>query len=174
MDALQASDPVLLVILILAVISDLRYMKISNRLIFVGIVLALAIRIWGNGWSDIGNFLWNISFPVIVLYLFYLVGAMGAGDIKLFSVVGGFFNFKELVLCMGISLVMGALFSLGKMIFSGTFFSGITEGVTYLSCYLKGGRETYRRDLAHKANLIHFSPAILAGAVLARLYFVFM
>lgn len=174
MDALRASDLVLLGILILAVILDFHSMKISNRLIFIGIILALAIQIWGNGLPNVAYVLWNISFPVIMLYLFYLVGAIGAGDVKLFSVIGGFFNFRELVLCMIASFALGALFSLGKMLYLGTFLRGIQRGLRYFRGLLKGEQGVYERDYRHKTNLIHFSMAILLGAVFAKVYFVLL
>jgi prepilin peptidase CpaA len=170
LDALQASDPVLFGILILAVILDFRYMKISNRLIFVGIVSGLAIHIWGYGWSGIGSILWNISFPVIVLYLFYLVRAVGAGDIKLFSVVGSFFNFKELVLCIAASFLIGALFSLCKLLHSGNLILGIREGTDYLRRLAAGEHAVYERDTVHGSNVIHFSLAVLIGAAAAKIY----
>lgn len=171
MDARNASDLVLLGILLLAVILDFRSMRISNRLIFIGLMLAMAIQIRENGLSHVFYVLGNISFPVIVLYLFYLTGAIGAGDVKLFSVVGGFFHFQELVLCMAASFVLGAVFSLAKMLHSGTFVSGIQSGMRYIRGLTKGERTAYGRDCRNGTNLIHFSPAILLGAVFARVYF---
>jgi prepilin peptidase CpaA len=170
LDALTASDLVLLGFLILAVIQDFYSMKISNRLIFVGIVSGLAIHIWGYGWSGIGTVLWNISFPVIVLYLFYLVRAVGAGDIKLLSVVGSFFNFKELVLCIAASFLIGALFSLLKLLYSGRLLPGIREGMGYLCSLASGEHAVYEKDTADGSNVIHFSLAILIGAALAKGY----
>ncbi len=174
MDALKASDLVLLGILVLAVILDFRSMKISNRLIFVGIVLALAIQIWGNGLLNVFYVLGNISFPVILLYLFYLIGAIGAGDVKLFSVIGGFFNFKELVLCIAASFVLGALFSLGKMLYYGSFFSGLHRGMVHIRDLVRGEHVVCERDYACRTNLIHFSLAILFGAVFAKAYFILL
>ena len=81
MSVQNACDLVLLAILGVAVVLDYRFLRISNRLILFGIVLAICLHLAVYGLEGIVSVLWNISFPVIVLYLFYLVGALGAGDI---------------------------------------------------------------------------------------------
>ena len=90
----------LLVILAAAVIQDFMYMKISNRLILMGVLFSLAFGFMTGGLKQIIFVLANVSFPVIVLYLLYLLGVLGAGDIKLFSIIGGFTNFRLLISCM--------------------------------------------------------------------------
>ncbi len=170
MDAGIASSLVLFVIVIIAVILDFKYMKISNRLILMGLILALAFFIVDRGLSDIIYVLWNISFPVIVLYFLFLLGVIGAGDIKLFSVIGGFINFKELIYCMVFSFVIGAAWSLGKMLYCRTFFVSMDSGRRYFWGLLQGNRMRYPRDTKNPKNLIHFSVAILLGLLMAKVY----
>lgn len=170
MDAEVASSLVLLIILILAVISDIRYMKISNRLIFMGLILALTFSIVHNGLSELAHVLWNISFPIIIFYFLYLLGVIGAGDIKLFSVIGGFVNFKELIWCMVFSFVIGAIWSLGKMLYLRTFFAGIRSASRYFGDILKGNIMRYPRSLENSKNLIPFSVAIFLGLLCAKFY----
>jgi prepilin peptidase CpaA len=171
LDAQLASNLVLLVILIAAVILDFKYMKISNRLILIGMILALVFCvIYGRRIPDVLYVLWNISFPVIVLYLFYLMGAIGAGDVKLFSVIGGFVNFKELVLCMICSFTIGAVISLGKMLICGTLWEGLHNGSAYFKGLIRGEHRRYGHGSKEKRNQIHFSLSILLGFLAAKLY----
>ena len=83
-----ASVLTLYAIIIVAVVQDFRNMRISNRLIIVGFIASLAFGIILGGMPRVVQILLNISFPVIMLYLLYLLGVLGAGDIKLFSVIG--------------------------------------------------------------------------------------
>lgn len=106
----------LLVILMIAVWSDIRTTKISNRLILVGLAAGLFFRIWGSGWAGVFTFLVNISIPVILLYLLFLKRALGAGDIKLFSVAGGFLGGKELLYLIAIAFVVAAIMSFLKIV----------------------------------------------------------
>ena len=109
-----ASMLTLYMILFTAVIQDFMCMKISNRLILMGLFCSIAFGISIGGVPQIIYILWNISFPVIILYLLYVLGILGAGDIKLFSVIGGFTNFKTLTDCILAALLVGRLFLLEK------------------------------------------------------------
>ena len=75
-------------------------MKISNRLIVCGLIWGLVLKIWGNGYVGILYFILNITIPVVLLFLLFQMHALGAGDIKLFSLVGGFLTTKQLFLVM--------------------------------------------------------------------------
>ena len=89
-----ASHLILYLLLIAAVIQDFDCMKVSNRLILTGLGGSLSFRLLGGESEQIIWFLPDIIIPVIVLYLLYLAGILGAADIKLFSVVSGFTNLK--------------------------------------------------------------------------------
>ncbi len=105
----------LLVILLTAAATDLTDGKISNRLIVFGMLSGLAFRIYGEGGAGILIFLVHISIPVILFYLLFQMRALGAGDIKLFSVIGSFVSVKELLFMMVCSLFMGAVLGTVKI-----------------------------------------------------------
>lgn len=105
------------VFVLIAVSMDVKHMRISNRLILIGLGMAFIQRLFCEGIQGVLTGICQISFPVIVLYLLFLLGALGAGDIKLFSVIGGFVNFKVLVWCMVYTFVAAAVISLGKVIY---------------------------------------------------------
>lgn len=169
MDAVTASNLLLLIFLGIAVVGDYKTMKISNRLILFGYVLVLANYFMQDTGKKFIYVLWNISFPVILLYLFYLIGAIGAGDIKLFSIVGGFLNFKELWECMLFSFVIAAIASLLKMLWDGTLFIQSREALYYFGELVRGQRKKYSWKTGKGGNLIHFAPAILAGYLMTQL-----
>ena len=122
---------------------DVREQRISNRLIVLGLFTGLLLRTWGDGSAGIICFLVNISIPVILLFLLFQLRALGAGDIKLFSVVGGFLETEQLFRVLILSFFAAALLGLGKMLYfkwSGT-------------------------KSAEEKTLIHFSIAILMGYI---------
>lgn len=85
------------------------------------------------------HFLVNISIPVILLFLLFQMRVIGAGDIKLFSMAGGFLSTKQLVYLMVTSFLVAAVVGVGKLVYIGT-----TSGF-------------FRK----RRTLIHFSTAIL-------------
>ena len=69
MDAIgAASDMVMYTIIIIAVIQDFCFMRISNRLILIGLAAGGFFRIFIGGPAAFVPFLWNVAVPVIVLY----------------------------------------------------------------------------------------------------------
>ncbi len=104
-------------LLVLAVMTDFRERRISNRLIAFGLFIGLILRILGEGSAGIVHFLVNISIPVILLFLLFQLRALGAGDIKLFSVVGGFLETRELLAVIAVAFLAASVIGLGKLLY---------------------------------------------------------
>ena len=155
---------VVYVLLLIAVSMDVRSMRISNRLILIGQMLSLIYRYICEGVGGVLTGLVLISLPVVLLYLLFLAGALGAGDIKLFSLIGGFVNIEKLIRCMVFAFLFGALFSFIKMLYLGTFFSSMKNVREYMYETLKGKRKAYQPE-SLKDGRIHFSIAILCGFI---------
>ena len=123
----------LLTHLTLAVVMDFGNGRISNRLIVSGLIWGLAFRLLGEGSAGAVHFLMNISIPVILL--------LGAGDIKLFSIAGGFLTLTQLCYLIPVAFVVGAVIGAGKIV-----YKKVTVGYAI-------GTKTF----------MHFSTAILIG-----------
>lgn len=104
-------------VVLTAIGMDLRDMRISNRLILSGIIIALVRRWFCGGLGEVFTGLFQISFPVILLYLLFLIGALGAGDIKLFSVIGGLVQFHTLLRTMVYAFLAAGLYSLAAVVY---------------------------------------------------------
>lgn len=152
---------VLITLLSVAVIQDMRSMKVSNRLILVGICAAIPLRIWSQGVGGIVWILPNIIIPVIVLYLFYLAGIMGAADIKLFSVVSGFTNLKYCIYSIVFAFTFAAIWSFARLIRQGKLGLGIVNGLVYFRKLFCGDFLEYDSE----CEKICFSLAVYIGVL---------
>ena len=83
---------VLVLLLLLAAVWDYYRGKIPNALVLIGCGYG-TIRLLLLG--EILRFIPGIVSPVIVLFPLYKIGVLGAGDIKLFSVLGFYFPFMD-------------------------------------------------------------------------------
>ena len=147
-----------LLLLVIAVITDMRAGRISNRLICLGIATGFFVQIWESGYWGLILSVLQIFFPVIVLH------ALGAGDIKLFSVIGSIWNLKVLCYCMFFSFVTGAIISLGKLLYQKNLFARLIYFFQYIGrCLGAKSILIYREQSEGNQNIIHFSVAILAG-----------
>ena len=139
-------------------------MRIRNWLILMGLAFSFVHRIISEGITGIFTGVILISFPVILLYPLFLARVLGAGDIKLFSVIGGFVNFKELIWCILFAFFFGAALSLLKMLSARVLLSGFHRGILYIRGLCKGILKAYEPDTGPYLR-IHFSIAILLGLI---------
>ena len=117
--------------------------RISNRLIVSGLMIGFVFRIMTEGITGVFFFVVNILIPVILLYLLFQMRALGAGDIKLFSMLGAYISTELLLRLMFLPFVIGALLGICKIIYQFAFLK-----------YELG-----------KLTQIHFSPAILIAYI---------
>ncbi len=147
-----------------AVVMDISSGKISNRLIFFGLVIGSFIQIIESGWIGIVVFLINISIPIILCYLLFLMRALGAGDIKLFSVIGSIWGMKVLFCTIVVSFLIAAGMSFIKLLYYHNLISRLYIFGNYIRQVMTEGKlSRYPVESQGKHHIIHFSIAILIG-----------
>ncbi len=157
-----------LTLLSVAAVMDVRCFQISNRLIVSGLFFGCFFQVLERGAGGIGVFLINVSIPVILFYLLFLIRALGAGDIKLFSMIGGIWGFQVLYTTIAVSFLVAALMSLGKILFHQNYISRLRILGNYLQETLASGKLLkYPQESQGKQHVIHFSVSILIGYAIA-------
>lgn len=124
---------ILLCILCMAVFFDFRYRKIPNLLIVIGILISITQWILHDPMRLINNQIPLIIIPIICLYFFFKIGAMGAGDIKLYCLLCFYLSLEQFLKVFFISFLISAIFSLAKMLYLGNIFNRFCYFMTYLS-----------------------------------------
>ena len=89
--------------------------KIPNAVIAVTMFLGVGWKFYGEGIVGIPVYLGNMFCVMCPLYLFYKIGVIGAGDVKLFGVTAGFLPFKKIFLFLFVSLLVAAVISICKL-----------------------------------------------------------
>ena len=113
---------VLTLLLLLATRADIRSRRIPNKLVLVGIVLGLVFNgllSSGNGFNSEmpGGLGWlaavkGLALGVAVLLPIYVLGAMGAGDVKLMGMVGAFLGPDDLIGAVVATFLAGGVIAL--------------------------------------------------------------
>lgn len=151
-------------LLMTAAATDITSGRISNRLICLGIGTGFAFQIWESGGRGLILSVIQMFIPVVVLFLLFLMRALGAGDIKLFSMIGSIWNLKILCCCMIFSFLTGAVLSLLKLLYQKNLFTRLKYFCRYVwNCLGTGHILVYDRHSDGKQNTIYFSTAVLAG-----------
>lgn len=126
MDALKAflelwvmllTDPrtvVLFFLLVCAAVIDVRSHRIPNRLVLAGLAFGLIYSAFVPFWGKHG-FLWALGGAAIgfgVLFPFWLLRMMGAGDVKLMAAVGSLLGLQSIPMALLASLATSSVFAI--------------------------------------------------------------
>lgn len=103
-------------ILMIAIITDFKNYKIPNTLIIVGLVVGSFLKGICNGPPGFFKTVSDALIVMVVLIPFFIIKALGAGDIKLFSVIAGYIGIKQTEKIVIIALILGAILGILKII----------------------------------------------------------
>lgn len=87
---------------------DIRYSKIPNPLILTGWIVGLALTGWQQGLKGMA---WSIAGILVIMaagFPLYWCKAIGAGDVKLLSVLAGIHGVKRSVLVFAVGIPLAA------------------------------------------------------------------
>jgi prepilin peptidase CpaA len=99
-------------ILVVAAISDLRLNKIPNLLTYPAMIMALTYHGVTNGLDGLIFSAAGLASGVALLIVPYLVGRMGAGDVKLMAAVGGILGARDAFVSFLFICVFGGIYAL--------------------------------------------------------------
>jgi prepilin peptidase CpaA len=157
--------------LIIATASDLRNRRIPNWLVFPFLVGGVLVSSLTHGWSGLGQSILGVLLAAFLLGVFYWLGAMGMGDLKLCAAIGAWIGPGQLLT----ALVMTGLAG-GVMAFAWAIRGGfLKEALTGASDLVFGLR---KRGLRPHASLVltnpharkmPYAPAIAIGTIFSFL-----
>jgi len=156
---------VLLVILSLAVWSDIRTYRIRNWLTALGLATGMLFQYQENGMYGLAIWGTGVLLPVVVFGILFALKMFGAGDVKLFSVVGAFLGSGSLWKIILLALLIGGVMSAGHMMVHDMTRDRLQYLANYISAYLKTGKVQpyYDKVRDGRKPVIHFSIAIFLG-----------
>lgn len=99
-----------------AVVEDLRSRTISNWTTLSAMLLGLGFHFASGGWAALGSALGGLLVGFFAFFVFYLLGGMGGGDIKLMAGFGAIVGGATKMVTVSIVVAMlGGLFALGAL-----------------------------------------------------------
>ncbi|USB34113.1 A24 family peptidase [Paenibacillus sp. YPG26] len=89
-----------------AFVTDIRYMKIPNKLTVPAMVAGVMYQLWAGGWVGLASGLKGAVIGFGIMLVLYWTRAVGGGDVKLFGGIGAW---------------MGTGFTLSSLVYSIVF-----------------------------------------------------
>lgn len=160
---------VLILLLLLSALADLKTDRIPNAFILLGVLIGISGSILSG--RELSEILTSVFLAFLLLYPLFRIGAFGAGDVKLFVMIGSFQTVGEFMAILVGAFVIGAGFSLMKLVAEKNGRERFYYFFSYLHEVLRTGHwKIYGEDLkqdyhTYCKNKIHFAVPILFSAV---------
>lgn len=132
----------------LATAEDLYQRRISNTTTAGAFLLGLAAQTALHGWKGAGNSLAGTFVGFLVFFIFFLMGGMGAGDIKLMAGFGAVLGAGQTLMAALLTAIVGALFAMAYLL-------------------ARKMRRQSQQPAAEAAEAIPYAPAITLGVLLS-------
>ena len=144
------------IIIMMAVIDDYRRFKVSNRIIIAGMVIGVVINMGSLMYGgDVRGYIYGGMAGFAIMYMVYIFGGVGAGDVKLLAVCGLLIGVTYIVRLICAAMVCGVL-------------TGVLENVGVI----KGRQGVCIRDNvlikqgSHTIHRFHYTYALCLGAAI--------
>lgn len=149
--------------------ADRRSGRIPNRLVLTGALAGLACQMLATGTSGAAAALGGLALGIALLLPFYLIGAMGAGDVKLMGMVGVFLGPSGVLSAAVLTFFAGGVLAIVVALRSGTLGRALANVRTMLFGSLVAASATRRVEIVSpvaSAGRLPYGVAIAAGTLL--------
>jgi prepilin peptidase CpaA len=139
-----------------ASVEDVAKRRISNWIPVAAALAGFVIHVYGNGWKGALSAALGLVAGFLVFLIFYLLGGMGGGDVKLMAGFGAI---------VGIERLLAAAFWTAGI---GGIMAGVTLGIRGWKQWRRGQRVGAGDEPENERDKsIPYAPAIAMGALLS-------
>ncbi len=163
MELLQIS--VTAVLLLCAAAMDAASGKIKNKLLLSGLLVGILLWIPGIRENGCKDFLMGLLLPVCICWIPFRMHGLGAGDVKLFCVVGCLNGGRVAIYCICISFLLAAGFSFGRLLNQRQFYVSMRNCIQYFQMIARNREIMPYPERNCPGHRFHFSMAILLGYI---------
>jgi prepilin peptidase CpaA len=155
-----------------AAITDIRDRRIPNRLTYPAMLAGLALQFAVHGWRGLLLGLGGGLLFGGVFLLFYLVRAMGAGDVKLAAALGCIIGPAGSMQVMFATAVAGAALAILVMVFTGRVLTTLRNTFSVVAFHAMHGLRTHPQVNLDNPTAVRmpYGLAFAAGALYWAFY----
>ncbi len=116
------APPLLILVLLLAALAayfDLRTRRIPNWLSLTGCAAGLSLNTAFSGTNGLRSAALGLGLGFVLYFPLWLLGARGAGDVKLLAAAGSFLGVADTLALFLLAAVLGGILALGLVLIKG-------------------------------------------------------
>jgi prepilin peptidase CpaA len=159
-------DLLLVTVLAVCVVTDVRSRRIYNSIIFPTLLTAFVLHVWEAGWSGLGFAAGGFAVGLGLLLVPYLMGGIGAGDVKLLALVGALKG-ASFVMAAALSMALcGGIMALFILMLRRDSWAWVRWMVTFIYSLRHGVLLSAKGESAGLKTTYPYGVAIASGTVL--------
>lgn len=149
-----------------AVLMDFLVEKVVNSFICFGLAAGLCYQLFQESGNGVLLFAAGITVPFLIMLPLFYFRMLGAGDIKLFSVLGGILGYAAILKVIFCSFFLGAVLSFSFLISCGNLRERLSYFFNYLYVYYETGKPRPYRARGRQVENFHFTVPVFLGVML--------
>ena len=110
--------------------TDVTRQKIPNKLTFPAMAVGIVYHVLVHGYQGLIFSLTGLAAGFALLILFYVLGGMGAGDVKLMAAAGAVLGAKGVFVAFLFTALYGGIYSLGVILTNRRIFKGFFKNIS--------------------------------------------
>jgi prepilin peptidase CpaA len=160
--------PEILILLIIALVSDIKTFKIKNHITLTFTAAGIVTNTINMGFEGLKASLLGWCTPVILLIILYFLKMLGAGDIKLFGAIGAIMGYKFAAYSVLFSFILGGIIGIGFLAVRRNALERIKYFFNYIKCCVLSCSLLEYSDFKSNAtnDRFRFTYAIVPGTLL--------
>ncbi|HEX8707124.1 MAG TPA: A24 family peptidase [Pyrinomonadaceae bacterium] len=150
---------------------DVRYRRIPNAFVLATLIGGLLINGVIGGFDGIQTSVAGCVFAFILMFMLHIVGAMGAGDVKLFAAIGAVTGAQLVLPTFVVVVLTGGALAVYSIIRTGAVRTTLHRVLQILVGFLPGWEMPRFAVPADRRHTIPYGVAITLGSLISLAIF---
>ena len=159
-------DIAVVALLLICLLSDVKSRRIPNWATLPGIALGLMLNLVLGGWPGLRMSAIGAGVGFGALFLLFMLGWMGGGDVKLMAAIGALKGYPFVVSALVYSILVGGFIGIAVLVWNRRFWPAMKGIALFLLSRVFRSIPTHELD-PEKMQKVPFGIAIVVGTVWA-------